>query len=495
MDQIKELGNIIYKERPDLFAMLAHTDSKKSMLFRAIMEGMVNTDQSASMLIYGKLDKGKKYQMLKRNLKDKLIELLNDLHSRHQPRLEKEIDECREKIILAENLLANNVFHFAEKMLLQVNRRAELHQLFSILAETSKLFSQINSLKGYPDEVERWNKQYEQFQILNQEQQRAIGFLNYLNAYFVHHCGLQSEIALKIDEYANSIAHWAHDKTAPNLRLVLLQIKIKGALHQNQFSEIEALIKQEEGLLKKNPFFDNKTLRLNMLLANSGISITKGDLSQADLFLQQAYEQSDYKSFRRFEVQALLFSLKIKQLAHLEAGEIIREVSSTYEFTLFHPEAKAAWHLRKAYLFLILSANQNNEAIQTFLPEFLAENLVLALDENCKKLFKDKQGFHLHYLIVRLLLSWKSSLTEVYYIGKNMQLYYYRNLKNMQELRLKNLFRSLASLAINGFRFSDIAEQETLFKKSLSEQHYINRFDLNEIVPAEMLYKILLQIK
>ncbi|HBH47308.1 MAG TPA: hypothetical protein DDX98_01630, partial [Bacteroidales bacterium] len=110
MEQIKELGNIIQQQKPEVFKELAQADSKKGMLLRAIMEGLVRSDNEASMLIYGKIDQGKKYQMLKRNLKENLIEHINHVTQKNQAFHLQVESECKEKLRLVASLLTNNVF-------------------------------------------------------------------------------------------------------------------------------------------------------------------------------------------------------------------------------------------------------------------------------------------------------------------------------------------------------------------------------------------------
>jgi hypothetical protein len=123
MEQIKELGNIIQQQKPEVFKELAQADSKKGMLLRAIMEGLVRSDNEASMLIYGKIDQGKKYQMLKRNLKENLIEHINHVTQKNQAFHLQVESECKEKLRLVASLLTNNVFHNAEKILNQVFKK------------------------------------------------------------------------------------------------------------------------------------------------------------------------------------------------------------------------------------------------------------------------------------------------------------------------------------------------------------------------------------
>jgi ADP-dependent phosphofructokinase/glucokinase len=76
-------------------------------------------------------------------------------------------------------------------------------------------------------------------------------------------------------------------------------------------------------------------------------------------------------------------------------------------------------------------------------------------------------GYHVQYLIIRLLLNWQNIADENYYNGKNLQLYYYRNLKEIRELRVKYFFKNLASIAVNEFNKEDILERKSNLPKKL----------------------------
>jgi hypothetical protein len=491
MEQIKELGNIIQQQKPEVFKELAQADSKKGMLLRAIMEGLVRSDNEASMLIYGKIDQGKKYQMLKRNLKENLIEHINHVTQKNQAFHLQVESECKEKLRLVASLLTNNVFHNAEKILNQVFKKAEQHHIYDVLAEAAALYRQVFSIKGYPDQAEVWDKKVNHYQTISQNHIQAKGFHQIIKSYFVHRCSLLQSQEEKAKEAKQKIKDWIKFSYSPFLALYNNQISMLELIHGNRVSDLTSYITSTEQLVAKNPFLENNVLSFNLLLNKARISICKGRLNKAEEEINASLETSDYKSFLKFEAQALNFSLKLKQHNYKEAGKIIQEVTSTYEFGLFHKEAKAAWYVKKVYLFLALKSINDNKSIETYLSDISPSTLLLDLDQNCKKLSRDKMGYHVQYLIIRLLLNWQNIADENYYNGKNLQLYYYRNLKEIRELRVKYFFKNLASIAVNEFNKEDILERKIEFTQKIADINYVYTYDLNELIPFETIFNIL----
>lgn len=491
MDQIKELGNILQKESPDFYKELLQSDSKKGMLFRAIMERIVATDNEASMLIYGKIDQGKKYQMLKRNLKEKLISELNN--SSHKNYLNYAIieAECKEKINLAAALLSNNVFHNAEKLLGQVIKKAETYYLYNVLKEASLLNREISSIKGFPEQVRNWDNRIEEYDIISGYQLKAKGIYEFFKAYFIHFCSLLPEYVVKAQEAEIQMQQWYKKTNSPVIRLYLLQIQIYRAYHSNKINLVSTYNNELKELLEEFRFLNSKVLQTYTLNNEIKVFIVNGELHRASLLIDTCNQNSDYKSFLKFETQALNFSIKIKEGQYEMAGEIINEVFNTYEFGLFFPEAKAAWHIRKAYLFFLLYSEQNTKALKKYTKDYGTSSIIRVLDQNCKKLSKDKLGYNIQYLIVRLLLTWQNTDEETYYAGKNLQLYYYRNLKELKELRIKNFVKFFSLIAINEFSEDAVLEKKELFIKEVCNLDYTNKYDLNEIIPFEHIFDYL----
>ncbi len=492
MDQIKELGNILQKESPDFFTELLQADSKKSMLFRAIMEGIVSTDNESSMLIYGKIDQGKKYQMLKRNLKEKLISQLNNNNLKSHLNYTLIEADCKEKINLATNLLTNNVFHNAEKLLIQVIRKAEAYYLFNILKEASILYREISSIKGYPEQVINWNSRIEEYNTISNYHLKAKGFYDLFRAHFIHYCSLQPSLAKKAQDAENLILNWLKEIDSPILRLHLTNLRIHLAYHNNQINLVKTQNNELKELLSVHSFLNSKVFHFNTLINEAKYHLAIGELHLAAEIVNTCIQNFDYKSFLKFEAQAVNFSIKIKEKSYEQAGEILNEVFSTYEFRLFYPEAKASWHIRKAYLYFVLYSEHNTRALKNYAPDYSRSTMIRFLDQNCKKLSKDKLGYNIQYLIIRLLLARQNTDEETYYTGKNLQLYFYRNLKELKELRIKSFVKLLSVIAINEFSEESILEKKELFNQEFKKKDYQNKFDINEIIPFERIFTYLL---
>jgi hypothetical protein len=140
MDLLLELAFILSKYPLKSLDQILPKDSKMRRLFDAVSKGVIQSEEEAAHFLYETSPSDKRYLMLKRNLINKLFELLlsSDLEVEKKIRKSKRKDIFNQEetkflanqyLIIADKLLIQNVYHNAEKIIERVRQKAKAYHL------------------------------------------------------------------------------------------------------------------------------------------------------------------------------------------------------------------------------------------------------------------------------------------------------------------------------------------------------------------------------
>ena len=174
MDLINEFAYILSKNKPDEFNSVLPANSKIRKLYHLIISGEVKNDEEASKLIYNSTKADKKYLMLKRNLVQKLSELVY-LHNYEAVDKDNYMNihfQVEKELLIAEKLLLKNVYHNPTKIITKVEQTAEKYFFIDIQVSAARKFRSVYSLKGFPKETQAYDEKVK----------KLVKFQNYYNA-------------------------------------------------------------------------------------------------------------------------------------------------------------------------------------------------------------------------------------------------------------------------------------------------------------------------
>ena len=105
MDLLSELVFIIMQRPPKHVDALLSPSSKMRQFFNLLQHGKASTDEEAAKYIYNSLPKDKRYLMLKRNLVNKLTEIVLDTEYFDRGNIHSIKFECEKELTVSMKLL------------------------------------------------------------------------------------------------------------------------------------------------------------------------------------------------------------------------------------------------------------------------------------------------------------------------------------------------------------------------------------------------------
>lgn len=494
MDLITELAFVLAHNPTKSFDLLLPSKTKTRKLYDAIIKGKVKNDEQAANYMYDGSDKDKKYLMLKRNLVNKLVELvlISEYKELEKSNYISEKFECEKLLTVAEKLLLENVYHNAEIIINKVKKSAEKFGLADILLACFLKLRKLNYLKGYPLETMMFQTQVEQAQknlIYNENAQGMWQIIESRTKFFLSR---SPELIYEMEQYISIINKWFEEVPSPFIKLYLLRLEtryFKSVLNVDRFKKsIDEILE----LQNVNPHIITTSLLLDTHLMLADYYQLIGNYHKASAHIKICLKHSDYRAFNQFEVQSLNFSIHIKEKKYIEAGEILLEVTTTNQFELLDNYDKAAWLIKEAFLYVLFFSLGHVDEINKYTKRFSKKYLINDLLAQCQVVNKDKQGYNTQIQIVRLMLMHIKGNEDLINEGNNLNTYYYRYLKDIVEQRSANFILTLSHIASSGFNINVISS----FVEHYSFDHTNSNLELRhgplELVPYEHLLECLI---
>lgn len=492
MDLIKEFAYILSKNTPHDFDTALPVNSKIRKLYELVTKNKVKTDEDASNLIYDSPKPGKKYLMLKRNLVQKLSDLVY-LQSYQETDDENYMTihfQVEKELLIAEKLLLQNVYHNPTKIISKVEQTAEKYFFIDIQVMAARKFRSVYSMKGFPKETEEYDEKVRQLVKYQNYYNASRGMWEKLYSKKKYSIAKSAEILKEAQSNIKTIENWLRKYNSPFIKWYLYQIRILSHYFENDHEAIWLDLQNIIDLLAEFPFIDNKALQLDLNYYFARYYRDTRNLEKAAQHLEACLHISDYRAFNKFLVQELNFDISIKQKNYSKALEILTEVHTVPQYEFLDASDKSAWTIREAFLFFIFHVDNKKEMISQ-LPLFSGEKALHYFFENTKKSVKDKYGYNINLLIIRVLLFKIFEQQEIDNEGNNLLIYYHRYLKEINSRRTVAFFRHLGKSAAQAFDPEEMKERKRKFHKRLSEidSPYYDSF---EIIPYEEFWEMLM---
>jgi len=480
MDLIKELGYLMEVGKPKSFHEFIPKDSKMDQLYRAIQQGKVSNDEEAARTIYDSSSKDKKYLMLKSNLIKKLSELV--LLSEHTESKKKNFVKNKfhllQQLTLAEKMLFQSVYFNAEKITLKVLAEAEKISLSEVKIKCYQLLRRINSLKGNMVEAKRYHQKLVslvQNWVIENESQGRVEILLSQTKYSRAHA---SVVVKEADAYIEELNTWRSIYSDPFIHLNYYRTHLIRLFQMNDWQGFREEMAQLEALLKMNPFLETIILRQEINLHQIRYNICRRNLSDAGLLTRSTLKLTDYRAYNKFQFQAEHVDILIKCKAYSKSLKILNEVWNTPEFEKLDKAELGIWEIKKAFLMVIyeLTGTKNQLKKDFNLQDFYVR---------CAPINKDKLGYNLQFLCVRLLLVWLLDKGDVDNEGHNLKIYYQRYLKDSALERTRFFFQRLSRISRNYFNPERCRSNVYDFYEQLRPMN--DTYDYCELVPYDHL--------
>ena len=489
MDLISEYVFVLKKAQPKTIDTFLPRKSKLRRLYDAVAKGKVTTDLGAAKLIYHSTPDDKKYLMLKRSLISKLSELVRTLpgFDDEDTYLQVRID-CKNDLILAEKLLLENVYHNAEKLLKRIIKRAQEFYLYDILFECAKNMRTLYYLKGFYNETEFYNNQIKLYNKQSSLINLAEGMWQIMESREKFIISKRKESIQFVTKSLQEIKTWNNGPISPFLNMYTLKLHYKHNYLSSDFLQCKNVLEDLTVLYESYPFLKTNQNIRQLLYDNAHTGKSSCNLTEADKFLNNCLQLTDYRAFDKFEVQALHFDILLKMGRYMDAVSVLNEVKTTHQFQYLNSADMEAWKIKLAYLSLLyLLKEQPEELSLNDGPQNFSD--LMELKNQCKIVQNDKTGYNIQ-LIVLWAISKLITEQEHANLNNSLKVYYHRYLKDLEDSRTQNFFKFLIKVS------SDIHNTEN-FKnewEELSETFKtINKFYHDcELVPYEKLASLVI---
>jgi len=494
MDLINEFAFILSKNIPPEFNQVIPPNSKIRKLFDLVTSHTVYSDDEASKIIYNSTKADKKYLMLKRNLVQKLSDLV---YLQNYEEIDKDNYmnihfQVEKELLIAEKLLLKNVYHNPTKIISKVEQTAKEYFFIDLQVSAARKFRSVYALKGFPKETEAYDEKV-QFLVKCQNYYNAtLGMWEKLYSKTKYTISKSDEIINECREDIKKINEWLVFYDSPFIRLQLYQISILFYYQQNKQSRVLENLQKIEKLIENYAFINTRSLQLefNYYYARFYRDTKQHDL--AEKFIFNCLKISDYRAFDKFLIQELYFDILIKKGDYYGAGEIIYEVHSVPQYKFLDGYDKSAWVIREAYLYFIYVSLNLTDYIK-LLPIFDKPKSLHFFLEKSKKSAKDKFGYNLMLLLIRVVLYKINGLDDVENEGNNMLVYYHRYLNLLDKSRTILFFNQLAKSVLHGLDKEELKERKPKLIKRLNEINN-STFDALEIIPYEKFWDLLFNV-
>ena len=486
MDLLSELVFIIMQRPPKQLDKLLSPSSKMRQFFNLLLHGKAATDEEAAMHIYNSLPKDKRYLMLKRNLANKLTDIVMETEYFDRRNVHSIIFECEKELTVAMKLLLQNVFHTSEKILQRIMVLARQYHLTNI--EISCLLQErsIASLKGQWNEVKIITTKIEELSDLLLKINQSTGWVEFAISRTRYFISKSSTLEEEAKSYADAIEEWMVKTPNIFLQQNRLHLRIIQHLQTNHPSLTRNAIMELGIFLEANPQMKTLAATIDFHIYLATCARMEGNLVEVRKSIEVCLELTDYKAFNRFATQVLHFDLLCKEQRYNLAGDVLLEVRSQPQYDLINAPDKVAWEIRKAYLYYAFLSKMP-EGIGKYTPEYSRKVDINGLSNNSKFISKDKQGLNLMLSIIRVLLLMEANREEQHHEGENLRIYYYRHLKQENCERTKIFTRALYKLLMGNLNQGELKKCVIDFAKRLSELSTCKTTDNPELINYEDL--------
>lgn len=493
MDLINEFGFLLSNNTPSEFDVLVPPNSKLRKLYDLIIHENVNTDDTASSIIYNSHRSDKKYLMLKRNLVQKLSDLvfLQDYYETVDENYKTIQFQVEKELVIAEKLILKNVYHNPTKIISKVESTAEKYYLIDSQVHAAKIFRSVYALKGFPQETDEYDLKVQQLSMYQQYLTSACGLWEKIYARTKFSLAKTEKLKSEAMKACKVVAEWCEIYASPFLKLYLYRIELIKNNQINNWKEFAEELFKLKKLIEDYPYINSKGIQLEL---NFGFALyyrNIREISKAENYINKCLIISDYRAFDKFLIQELNFDIQLKKENYYGAGQIIEEVYRTPQYKLLNAFDKSAWGIREAYIFWLFEVFKLNSGANGAL-SITSKTNVKSLLEKTRKSTKDKYGYNIMLLIIRVLLYRLNNEKDIDNEGNNMLIYYHRYLKNINSKRTMVFFKYLSKSAAVSFNAD---EMENFYNKMVSElsETENNIYDALELIPYEDFWKAIMK--
>ncbi|GAA4820480.1 hypothetical protein [Algivirga pacifica] len=477
---LRELVQIHRQSTPKYFNSFLPKDTKLRQLYDLICEQEHLQDHEAAFMIYQTSNKDKRYLMLKKNLINRLSDMLVVYEEEGvMEDIDSEMLYSKQQLLLVDLLLRKNVYHNAEKILLKLLRRAQRNLLNGLSVECYRYLQIIASLKGSARQIQKLMTEKEQVDILVEAENKARNGWLRIQAMGKFCLSFDEEIAEVAETLLQQSGIWCFEKQSLWIGYYKNKIEQVAAYHGGELELFQQKVLSMKDIFTRYPLLSTEANQREYYFHYARSLQMQGEVKRALAVVEEILPMTSYAAFDRYEVQALHFDLLMKLKQPIEAAKVMEEVMDSCQYGMLQSVDQSAWLLKEAYLIFWGKLHGIEKSIRSYLRNFPEEITPDLLREECKAAVIYKESYNVQFLILNSLLEIEQREVDCYKMFNNMKMYYLRYLKNSKDMRTQQFFQQFYKSFFQLYQGREVIFDEPL----------VSGFSPVEIIPYEELIK------
>lgn len=495
MRDLVELVGLVNKTKlkgSGIFKIIIEPDSKMELLFNALLDKSVQSDEDAKALFKDSSEANR--ASLKNKLKERLLDaiFLLDFKDANFTDRQKAFFECYKKWSAAMTLLIRNAKITGVDLLERLVRHSKHFEFTELTLDILRVLRlQYSTVDGDIAKYEDIKKQYLEYEKIWQMESKAEFFYSELMVQYAASKSTKAEVTQQAEEFYAELKPFMSVCTSFKLHLFGRMVHLLIYSSENDYVKTSKLC--EDAIT----FFDNKAydsgLPLQVFYYNLIVCYLQlGEFEKG----QKAIERCEYffeeSSFNWFKLQELFFLLAARTSHWEEAYYLYEKVVNHPRFEEKQVQIVEMWRIFQAYIFYLIKIGKIPESVLSErskrfkMSKFINEITLFA---------KDKSGMNMSVLIVQILYAiaekdYKKSSDRIEAIEK----YCSRYLKSDATFRSNSFIKMLLQVPQALFhREASIRKTERYFKqlKTVPLQLASQAHEV-EIIPYEVLWEMVL---
>lgn len=496
MDDLKSLVNLVSKQKIKNLDQVIWTNqnTKFTELYNIVAQEQVNSDEEASILLYGSKS-NQAYVKLRKRMFDRLLNTVFFIDAKG---LKLTSDQV------------NSIKVFKNYSLIRIlNNRNAKDAAVSLAVKTLKIsislelteisFLVCKYLRRHFAYISLDNKKFKHYRDLAEKLESEFFSLNRIEKYYdeISNVAISKQnmanrdFPKRLETIVSDVYHIQEKYHSKKIQSAGFQIISFSYLVNKEFEKCISVCNQAKS------YFKRKNIRVNFysyVFNNDKFEalISLGRLAEARQVLEENLELVASNAFNWFKIKRMALSLALFEKDYDEAYIICKEVVLNENFKKFNT-INEQWKIRITYIQILVQAGYID-------PELVANNPLPKINRNdtlkTMPLYsKDKRGLNITIIVAQLifLIINKKSIDILDRIDA-LNRYCSRYLKNNEDLRSNCFLKMISKLPEADFHPIRVERYVEKYKKRLlgTERILSQEISSTEIIAYEVLWDIIL---
>ena len=463
--------------------------AKNQQLYLAVRDGEVTTDDEARRLIYGSQTAGKKYDMLKKRLKQQVADhyLLLLSQSEHAPSrpFRHQIDSLKQ-LIIARTLISQGRYKLARQLLHQQQQLADAQLDLTVAQDALQLLCKV---AGYQGDRTRFRKYHEAFRKVSHQAYHLRQIQGFYETVRMEHRRrwIPAASVVKLiqsflddDQQPPQSEHHPvghHPVGHPTIVLYHRTLKLMLSFHQGKLKQFRRLLmaqKQQNERYSALHTYDQVVQADLLAMSYLNASYTKDVPAAIEEVMQSSRDESlpvaAWHTLR--EVECLHW---LRQAEYGRAQQIIRQLVDEDSVTI-SPHDQGRWLLFQAFI-QYLAQDEEDQSVHN----------ITTLESALQPVLTDTVGYGWQWTLLKILLWIDHQFLPVRTFLPPIDAFAQRHLSRQSD-RTARFFQQLRTV-IGQIRDQKQASHR---QEDLALPAPTARDRLQEIVPYETLWQTML---